>query len=77
MRRPIVVSVIVLGLVAAASYGWMTIRRGFSARDDPSVIEAYVAKTARTLSIPASARNAKNPFVSTPKSLMKRVPHFR
>jgi hypothetical protein len=41
----------------------------FSARDDPSAPEAYLAKTARNLSIPASERDAKNPFAPTAEVL--------
>jgi mono/diheme cytochrome c family protein len=54
----------------------MTIRRGFSARDNPSAIEAYVAKMARKLSIPASQRDAKNQFASTLEVLSEARAHF-
>jgi mono/diheme cytochrome c family protein len=54
----------------------MTIRRGFSARDNPSTMEAYVATMARKLSIPAPERNAKNPFSATPEVLSDARSHF-
>ena len=54
----------------------MTIRRGFSARDNPSVVETYVAKTARTLSAPASAHNATNPFAPSSEILSEARAHF-
>lgn len=57
-------------------FGWITVRRGFSARDNPSAIEAYVAKTAHKLSIPASERDAKNPFAPTPEVLSEARSHF-
>src|SRR5439155_12270447 len=60
----------------AAAFGWVTIRRGFSARDNPSVVETYVAKTARRLSVPVSERNAKNPFPPTPEVLSEGRAHF-
>jgi mono/diheme cytochrome c family protein len=62
--------------VGAATFGWVTIRRGFSARDNPSAVETYVAKTARRLSIPASERNATNPFAPTPEVLSGARAHF-
>jgi mono/diheme cytochrome c family protein len=62
--------------MAFAGFGWMTIRRGFSARDNPSRLEVYVARTARALSIPASERNAKNPFAPTPELLSEARSHF-
>jgi mono/diheme cytochrome c family protein len=67
---------LLLLLVVAASFGWGVIRRGFSARDNPSAMEAYVARTARKLSIPASERDAKNPFVPTPEVLSEARAHF-
>jgi len=55
---------------------WTTIRRGFSARDNPSAIEAFVARTVRKLSIPASERDAKNPFTPTVEVLNEARAHF-
>jgi mono/diheme cytochrome c family protein len=40
------------------------------------VLEAYVAKEARNLSIPASERDAKNPFAPTPEVLSEARAHF-
>jgi len=75
-RRTLLLSIVVAGVAGAAAFGWMTIRRGFSARDNPSAMEAYVAKTARKLSIPASERDAKNPFAPTPEVLSEARAHF-
>ena len=43
MRRRIVLFVIAIGLVSGVVLGWITIRRGFSARDNPSALETYGA----------------------------------
>ncbi|MGA7768120.1 MAG: hypothetical protein WCA27_18085 [Candidatus Sulfotelmatobacter sp.] len=44
MRKGIVLlSIIAAGIVGASAFGWVTIRRGFSARDNPSAIEKFVA----------------------------------
>src|SRR5712692_802417 len=75
-KRTVALSVITLGVAGAAAFGWVTIRRGFSARDKPSALEAYVAKTVRELSIPASERDAKNPFAPTPEVLSEARAHF-
>jgi mono/diheme cytochrome c family protein len=75
-KRTLLLSITVAGIAVAAAFGWMTIRRGFSARDNPSAIEAYVARTARTLSIPASEREAKNPFAATSEVLSEARAHF-
>ncbi len=75
-KRTLLLSIIVAGIAGAAAFGWVTIRRGFSARDNPSAMEAYVAKTARKLSIPASERDAKNPFAPTAEVLSEARAHF-
>ncbi|HEV1995194.1 MAG TPA: c-type cytochrome [Candidatus Acidoferrum sp.] len=75
-KRTLLLSITAAGVAGAAAFGWMTIRRGFSARDNPSVLEAYLAKTARNLSIPASERDAKNPFAPTPEVLREARAHF-
>jgi len=75
-KRTLLLSITAAGMAGAAAFGWVTIRRGFSARDNPSVVETYVAKTARRLSVPASERNAKNPFAPTPEVLSEARAHF-
>ena len=75
-KRTVVLLLVVLGLTGAGILGWITIRCGFSARDNPSALEAYVAKTARALSIPSAERNAKSPFSATPEILSEARSHF-
>ncbi|HVS88318.1 MAG TPA: c-type cytochrome [Candidatus Acidoferrum sp.] len=75
-KRTLLLAITAAGVAGAAAFGWMTIRRGFSARDNPSAMEAYVAKTARKLSIPASERDAKNPLAPTPEVLSEARAHF-
>jgi mono/diheme cytochrome c family protein len=75
-KRTVLISITAAGIAGAAAFGWVTIRRGFSARDNPSAMEAYVAKTARKLSIPASERDAKNPFAPTAEVLSEARAHF-
>src|SRR5712691_3983160 len=75
-KRTLLLSLTAAGVAGATAFGWVTIRRGFSARDNPSAIEVYVAKTARNLSIPASERGAKNPFAPTAEVLSEARAHF-
>jgi mono/diheme cytochrome c family protein len=75
-KRTLLLSIVVAGVAGAAAFGWVTIRRGFSARDNPSALEAYVAITVRKLSIPASERDAKNPFAPTPEVLSEARAHY-
>ena len=75
-KRTLLLSITAAGVAGAAAFGWMTIRRGFSARDNPSALEAYLAKTTRNPSIPASERDAKNPFAPTAEVLSEARAHF-
>jgi mono/diheme cytochrome c family protein len=72
----IVIGLVLIAIVSAVVLGWMAIRHGFSARDNPSTIEAYIAKTALRLSAPASERDAKNPFMPTNEVLSEARTHF-
>jgi len=76
IKWTLLLSIIAAGAAGAAAFGWVTIRRGFSARDNPSALEAFLAKTARNLSIPASERDAKNPFAPTAEVLGEARAHF-
>ena len=75
-KRTLLLSITAAGVAGAAALGWATVRRGFSARDNPSALEAYLAKTARKLSIPASERDAKNPIAPTAEVLSEARAHF-
>jgi hypothetical protein len=68
-KRTLFLLIIAAGIAGCAASGWVMIRRGFSARHHPSALETYIAKTARRLSIPASERNATNPFAPTAEVL--------
>ena len=50
--------------------------RGFSARQQPTAIEAWLARTARSAAIPAHARTAVNPVPSTPQTLADARAHW-
>lgn len=52
------------------------VRRGFSARDQPSVIENVMARRMRSWAVPASVRNAKNPVTLRPEVLADARAHF-
>ena len=76
MRKRIVLFVIAIGFVCAVIFGWITIRSGFSARDNPTALETHIARAARSLSVPAAGKNAKNPFSNTPEILREARLHF-
>jgi mono/diheme cytochrome c family protein len=63
------VILVVAGVLVAA-------HRGFSARDQPSAPETYVARTARRLAVPSRAKNEKNPFTASPELMAEARAHF-
>lgn len=67
----------VIGGVAGLVTLLMMVRHGFSARDRPSRVEAFLAETMRSLSIPSAARRRANPLKTlTPESMMMARGHF-
>jgi len=67
---------IVVLILAAAVYGVMVIRRGFSARDNPSWVESKLAGAARGLAIPSNVKQLKNPVPNTPENLKEGEEHW-
>jgi mono/diheme cytochrome c family protein len=76
MRKRSLPLFVIAIVVVAVGIGLAMVRRGFSARDNPSVVETYVAKTARRLSVPTAERHAMNPFALTPEVLTEARAHF-
>jgi mono/diheme cytochrome c family protein len=77
VRRRILVVLILIALLGGAAYAlWATVRRGFSARENPPVLEAFVARTVRSMGVPEEARNARNPFPPTPEILAEAREHY-
>ncbi|HEX2122445.1 MAG TPA: c-type cytochrome [Thermoanaerobaculia bacterium] len=62
-------------LIAVAVFA-STIRRGFSVHDEPSAIEAAMARALRRWAVPADLRNEKNPVPLTPAVLAEARAHF-
>ena len=63
------VVLVVAGALAA-------VRRGFSARDQPSALETYVARTARNMAVPSKAGKEKNPFPASAELIAEAKAHF-
>jgi mono/diheme cytochrome c family protein len=77
MRRG-VVALVAIALVAA-SLGLLyreALRHGFSAREDPSALETWVARRLRSLATGADVRSLENPLTSDPLTLAEARDHF-
>ena len=64
-KRTLLLSITAAGIAGAAAFGSVTMRRGFSARDNPSAIEKLVATSARELAVPSQYRQLRNPLSSS------------
>jgi mono/diheme cytochrome c family protein len=62
-----------LALVIAGSY---FLSRGFSAKTEPSSVEAFVARRLRRIAIPRNASEARNPVTASPEVLSAAMAHF-
>lgn len=68
--------VVLIGLLAAGGiYMAILIRNGFSARENPSWAEAFAARVARRLAVPA-IYEMKNSYPATPENLREAEAHF-
>jgi mono/diheme cytochrome c family protein len=73
--RAVVIAVVALA-AAATVVAVRTVRRGFSARDEPSRLEALVARAMRRLAVPSGVRTRANPVRLTPAVLAEAKAHF-
>ena len=72
----LIVAVVLVVSVAAVGVGFTVVRRGFSARDEPSVLEASAARTMRRFAVPRRSRSLVNPVYPTPEVFADARAHF-
>ena len=71
----IIAPLAILAAILAFIIGWLTFT-GMSARTPPGSFETFLGRTVQRLSIPKSARAAKNPMESNPEALVEARRHF-
>jgi mono/diheme cytochrome c family protein len=71
----IVLFMVIAVLAGGAIYLAVLVRHGFSARDNPSRLEAFAAQIAKSLAVPATYR-MKNPYAPTTENLREGEEHF-
>lgn len=67
---------LVVALVMAIAVVASMLRRGFSAHDEPSRVEAVMARAMRHWAVPSDLRGMKNPVALTPAALADGRAHF-
>ncbi len=75
-KNKLLLWVVLLLVVAAVVQGVVLIRHGFSAREQPSALETYMARTARRLAVPSGAKSEKNPLTASPELMVDGRGHF-
>ena len=68
----VIVAIVVLGITMLLSM----VRNGFSAHDEPSAMEAFMATTMRNWAVPADLKDLKNPLPLTPEIVAEGRAHF-
>lgn len=76
VRLKLLLAVIALLVVAAVAWLLAVLRYGFSTHDEPTRMEALLARTVRHWSVPATLRDAANPVPLTPDVLADGRAHF-
>jgi len=72
----IALGLLLVATAAAVAAGAAALRRGLSARDEPSAVEAWVARAARRLAMPRAVVEARNPVPPSPGMLVRARAHF-
>jgi mono/diheme cytochrome c family protein len=69
----VLLSVVVLGIAGSV---WFIAGRGFSAKAEPAWIEAFVARSMRSLATPRAGRDAQNPVPKSADLLAEAMVHY-
>lgn len=75
-RTKIAMGIIVVVVVGGITMLLSMLRNGFSAVEEPTAIEAFMATTMRSYAVPSSLKGAKNPLPLTPGILAEGRSHF-
>jgi mono/diheme cytochrome c family protein len=75
-RYKIGLAIVLSLVVGGATALWLFLQHGFSARDQPMAVEAFVARRLRHLAVPRSVRLAQNPVPAIPEVLAEARAHF-
>lgn len=78
MKRAAIIltGAVVVAAVLASLMGSSMVRRGFSAHDEPTLMEAMMARRMRNWAVPADLRDRKNPVPVTSEVLAEARAHF-
>jgi mono/diheme cytochrome c family protein len=75
-RRRVIIGPVLAVAMAAAALLAGTLRYGFSAQDEPTAIEHFLARKLRRYAVPTDLRQRSNPVPLTPEVLAEARAHF-
>jgi mono/diheme cytochrome c family protein len=75
-RKRIILAIVAVAVIAGVAMLFQTLRYGFSAHDEPTHMEAFMATATRHYSVPSDLRDAKNPIPPAPEVLAEARAHF-
>jgi mono/diheme cytochrome c family protein len=67
---------VLAAVLVGGAVAWSVVRRGVSARDEPTAVERVVARRLRHLAVPRGQRDAANPVPRTEQALASARAHF-
>ena len=78
MKRWAVIVIAAIALFAlAAAFGVVAMtQKGFSAADEPTSVEAFLATTMRRMAVPDDLKDANNPLPASPEIVAEGLAHF-
>lgn len=78
MKRKGKVALVLLAIAVAGALfaAWSIVGRGFSAKAEPTAVEAFIARRVRSLATPRAERDARNPVAVSPDVLAESRTHF-
>ena len=78
MGKKVKVALVLLALAMAGILlsAWLIAGRGFSAREEPTAVEAFIARGFRSLAVPRGAKETPNPVAGSPEVLSNAMAHF-
>jgi mono/diheme cytochrome c family protein len=75
-KTKLVLTIAAVLLAAVLISGWLIVGRGFSAREEPTAVEAFVARRLRSVATPRGAKEAQNPVPASEEVLAEAMAHF-
>lgn len=75
-RTRVGIAIVIVAIAGTLLSGWLIVGRGFSAREEPTAIETFVARRVRSLAVPRIAKEMQNPVAASEEVLPEAMAHF-